>query len=143
MSDYDKKYFEMSTLEGDQIKTPVDRLAYRIYVRYLQLLTENGWRLFAGKSPYSTSGDYDDMTAFELAAFRKTFKPWFKTDSQFRKTKHYRSEAFVIKLEDLYGKPYTCYFTTTSNVKGYCEEIYEHFSKKMEFIVKQNRAGKR
>ena len=130
---YEKTYFEMSTLDGDKIKTPVDRLAYRIYVKYMQLLSENNWRLFAGKSPY---GETYEMNAFELAAFRKTFKPWFKTSAQFRKTKHHRSEAFVIKLEDFFDKPYTCYFPTTAVDKTYCDEIYEHFVKKMEAAAK-------
>lgn len=96
--------------------TPVDVLAHNILNFYIETLKKFNFRLFAKRVNF----ELKKVDEYELLAFKSFFKDYFKTERQFRKTLHIKSDFFKFELPDYYDNYYTCFFTI--NKKEYKEK---------------------
>ncbi|ENI9978916.1 hypothetical protein AB0A01_004750 [Escherichia coli] len=130
--------------EEDKIKVNtdlnVDYLADYFQKLYLNSLINE--RLFAKQSNFSELVfDY-----YEVNAFKKHFKKYFKTIKQYRKTKDILSDAFTFRAPDLMGYLHTFYFCVDKKEfdkegNNYLEDLQlflsEEIEKQLEKIEKE------
>lgn len=118
-------------------KSDIDCLAHDIFNYYNEKLAENNYRIFA-KDAGITLYSADE---YELNAFKKWFKVYFKTNAQFRKTQHIKSEAFTITLLDFYERPYELFFVGyiaqyKMNGNGYLVDVLKYFKSNIDYRIK-------
>lgn len=118
-------------------KSDIDCLAHDIFNYYNEKLRENNFRIFAKDAgiPLFNADEY------ELNAFKKWFKVYFKTNAQFRKTQHIKSDAFVITLLDFYERPYESFFVgyiAQYNAMGnkYLADVLKYFKNNIDYRIK-------
>ncbi|HCJ9551467.1 TPA: hypothetical protein NV970_004659 [Escherichia coli] len=118
-------------------KNDIDCLANNIYNFYLDTLKENNYRIFAKDVNFKL----DEVDEYELNAFKKCFKVYLKTDAQFRKTKHIKSDCLSVSLPDFYNNYYTVNFIIYKDRysecgKKYLDDVFNLFVKNIEYRVK-------
>ena len=144
-SEYNKfNYLNERKNEEDKIKintnTNVDYLADYFHKTYINSLINE--RLFAKQSNFKELVfDY-----YEVNAFKKHFKKYFKTIKQYKKTKDILSDAFTFRAPDLMGYLHTFYFWVDKKEfdkegNNYLEDLQlflsEEIEKQLEKIEKE------
>ncbi|AKL15184.1 hypothetical protein AAHU66_03705 [Klebsiella pneumoniae] len=110
-------------------KNNIDICAEEIKDYYFICLKENNGRIFANSATYRVK----IWEQVEQKAFRKSFFNFFKTQSQHRKTKHIKSDSFVMAIRDLKNKFY--YPTFTINKKEYETRGDEYLNEVKECFI--------
>ena len=121
--------------EEDKLKintnSNVDYLADYFHKTYINSLINE--RLFAKQSNFKELVfDY-----YEVNAFKKHFKKYFKTIKQYKKTKDILSDAFTFRAPDLMGYSHTFYFCVDKkefdkNGNDYLEDLQLFLSEEIE-----------
>lgn len=109
-------------------KNNIDIYAKEIKDYYFICLKENNGRIFANSAAYKVK----TWEQVEQKAFRRIFLNFFKTQSQNRKTKHIKSDCFVMAIRDLKNRFYYPSFTIDKKeyeTRGdeYLNEVKEYF----------------
>jgi hypothetical protein len=146
-SEYNKfNYLNERKNEEDKLKINtnpnVDYLANYFHKTYINSLINE--RLFAKQSNFKELVfDY-----YEVNAFKKHFKKYFKTIKQYKKTKDILSDAFTFRAPDLMGYLHTFYFCVDKKEfdkegNNYLEDLQlslsEEIEKKIEKIEKEKK----
>ena len=146
-SEYNKfNYLNERKNEEDKINVNTDLnvnyLAAHFHKTYINSLINE--RLFAKQSNFKELVfDY-----YEVNAFKKHFKKYFKTIKQYKKTKDILSDDFTFRAPDLMGYLHTFYFCVEKkefdkNGNDYLEDLQlflsEEIEKQIEKIEKEKR----
>lgn len=124
-------------------KNNIDKYAKEIKDYYFICLKENNGRIFANSAAYKVK----TWEQVEQKAFRRSFLNFFKTRSQHRKTKHIKSDCFVMAIRDLKNKFYYPSFTIDKKeyeTRGdeYLNEVKEHFIKIINETIKNRKSAR-
>ncbi|EBO8672524.1 hypothetical protein EYW75_24300 [Salmonella enterica subsp. enterica serovar Kentucky] len=125
-------------------KNEIDCLANNIYNFYLSHLEENNYRIFAKDVNFKLN----EADEYELNAFKKCFKVYFKTDAQFRKTKHIKSECLSLSLPDFHNNYFIANFIIYKDRyseygRKYLDDVFNLFVKNIEYrIANKNKTMK-
>ncbi|GKW34029.1 hypothetical protein PEC730217_28090 [Pectobacterium carotovorum subsp. carotovorum] len=119
-------------------KNSIDMCAEEIRDYYFLGLKEKNGRIFANSAAYKVK----IWEQVEQKAFRKSFLNFFKTQSQHRKTKHIKSDYFVMAIRDLKNKFYYPSFTIDKkeyDTRGdeYLNEVKEYFIRIIDERIKE------
>ncbi|EGD1873838.1 MULTISPECIES: hypothetical protein [Bacteria] len=104
--------------------------AKEIKDHYFLCLKENNGRIFANSATYRVK----TWEQVEQRAFRENFFNFFKTQYQYRKTKHINSSYFTMAIKDLKNKFY--YPAFTINKKEYETRGDEYLNEVKEYFIK-------
>lgn len=121
-------------------KNNIDICAEEIKNHYFICLKENNGRIFANPAAYRVKV----WEQVEQKAFRKSFLNFFKTQSQCRKTKHIKSDCFVMAIRDLKNEFYYPAYTVDKkeyNTRGdeYLNEVKEYFIRTINDKIKERK----